>query len=156
MIFRKRYRYRFGDIDHAGIAYYPSLLHYFHCAFEDWWADGLGKSYPAVIDEERFGLPAINIQADFFRPIRYGDEPQIALGVLRLGTTSVKLGFWMTLASGELACRAAITTVSVDLDHMSKQPIPPHWRKRLAAYTLEALPERDHREPPAAEATARE
>ena len=30
MIFTKRFRYRFGDIDDAGIAYYPSFFHYFH------------------------------------------------------------------------------------------------------------------------------
>ena len=43
MIFTKRYRYRFGDIDDAGIAYYPAMFHYFHCCFEDWWSDGLDR-----------------------------------------------------------------------------------------------------------------
>ena len=73
MIFSKRYRYRFGDIDDAGIAYYPRLLHYFHCAMEDWWSEGLGTSYRDVMHLERFGLPAVNLEAEFFEPIRYGD-----------------------------------------------------------------------------------
>ena len=30
MTFRKRYRWRFGDIDDAGIAYYPTFFHYYH------------------------------------------------------------------------------------------------------------------------------
>jgi 4-hydroxybenzoyl-CoA thioesterase len=136
--FCKRYRYRFGDIDHAGIAYYPSLLHYFHCCFEDWWADALGKPYPQVMREERFGLPAVNLQVDFFSPIRYGDEPEISLGVLAVGNTSVQLGTWMTLAGKERpACRARITTVAVHLDTMAKRPIPPEWRARFEACRLD-------------------
>jgi len=47
MKFEQRIRYRFGDIDDAGIAYYPKLLHCFHCAFEDWWSDALGRPYAA-------------------------------------------------------------------------------------------------------------
>lgn len=35
MTFAQKLRYRFGDIDDAGIAYYPKLLHCFHCAFEE-------------------------------------------------------------------------------------------------------------------------
>ena len=146
MIFTKRYRYRFGDIDNAGIAYYPALLHYFHCCFEDWWSDGLGTPYPSVMHDEHFGLPAVNIQADFYSPIRYGDEPDISLGVLRLGNSSVQLGFWMAIEGrAGAACRARITTVSVDMRSMQKQPIPAAWRARFAGFAIEEtdLPDRE-------------
>jgi acyl-CoA thioesterase FadM len=129
MVFHKRYRYRFGDIDHAGIAYYPALLHYFHCAFEDWWSDELGTPYPTVMREERFGMPAVNIQADFYAPIRYGDEPDISVAVLALGKSSIQLGLWMNVGgAARPACRARITTVAVDMDTMQKREVPPHWR----------------------------
>ena len=62
MIFTKRFRYRFGDIDDAGIAYYPSFFHYFHCAFEDWWSDALHTPYDTVLHEEKFGLPAVGVK----------------------------------------------------------------------------------------------
>ena len=58
MSWKTRLRYRFGDIDEAGIAYYPKLLHYFHCAFEDWWSDALGHPYAKVI-REGDGLGAV-------------------------------------------------------------------------------------------------
>ncbi len=85
MSFRTRVRYRFGDIDDAGIAYYPKLLHYFHCAFEDWWSDGLGRNYAKLMHEDKLGFPAVKIDAEFFAPISYGDEPTVHLGVLRIG-----------------------------------------------------------------------
>ena len=137
MIFRSQYRYRFGDIDDAGIAYYPKLLHYFHCAMEDWFADGLGKPYARVMQEERYGLPAANLEATFFEPIRYGDEPWVHLGVLRVGRTSVELAFWMTRADvGPPACRMRVHTVGVDMDSLRPVPVPDHWRNAFERFAI--------------------
>ena len=139
MIFTKRYRYRFGDIDDAGIAYYPSFFHYFHCAFEDWWSDGLGAPYDAVLHDEKFGLPAVRVESDFLAPIRYGDEPDIHLGILRLGNSSVEFGYWMTRgAEKTLLSRARITTVAVDMGTMAKQPIPSKWRTAFERFVIDS------------------
>jgi acyl-CoA thioesterase FadM len=35
MAFRSQLIIRFGDIDRAGIVYYPRFLHYFHVALEE-------------------------------------------------------------------------------------------------------------------------
>jgi 4-hydroxybenzoyl-CoA thioesterase len=138
MIFTKRFRYRFGDIDDAGIAYYPSFFHYFHCAFEDWWSDGLNAPYDKVLHDEKFGLPAVHIESDFLVPIRYGDEPDIHLGILEMGTTSVKFAYWMTLEGEDRPlCRATITTVSVNMETFAKQPIPDKWREAFAAFVID-------------------
>ena len=44
MSYRTRVKVRFGDIDRAGIAYYPNLYHYCHIAFEDFFEEHLGVS----------------------------------------------------------------------------------------------------------------
>jgi 4-hydroxybenzoyl-CoA thioesterase len=137
MIFSKRYRYRFGDIDDAGIAYYPKLLHYFHCCFEDWFGDALGIPYARIMHEQKLGLPAVRLEAEFFAPIRYGDEPVVNLGVLRIGNSSVELGFWMNLADGTRpCCRARVITASVDMDTMQKMPLPAEWRTRFEQFLI--------------------
>jgi 4-hydroxybenzoyl-CoA thioesterase len=137
MNFQRRYRYRFGDIDHAGIAYYPTLLHYFHCCFEDWWSDGLGRPYAQVMREEKLGLPAVRLEVDFMAPLRYGDEPVVHLGVLRIGDSSVEFGYWMTRDDGpQPLCRARITTAAVHLETMQKRPLPEGWRQRFADWML--------------------
>lgn len=139
MIFTKRLRYRFGDFDDAGIAYYPTFFHYLHCAFEDWWSDGLDAPYDAVLHDEKFGLPTVHIESDFLAPIRYGDEPDIHLGILRLGNSSVEFGYWMTRPSDDtLLFRARVTTVSVDMATLAKQPIPPKWRDAFQAFVIDA------------------
>jgi YbgC/YbaW family acyl-CoA thioester hydrolase len=138
MKFQTQVRYRFGDIDDAGIAYYPKLLHYFHCAFEDWWSDGLGHSYAELMHHDKLGFPAVKIDAEFFAPISYGDEPIIHLGVLKLGTASLTLGFWMTKkGSDKPLCRARIVTAAVDMQSMQKRELPQNWREKFAAFHLE-------------------
>ena len=137
MTFKTQLRYRFGDIDDAGIAYYPKLLHYFHCAFEDWWADALGRPYPTLLHEDKLGLPTVKLEAEFFAPVRYGDDPWVHIGVLRIGDSSVEFGFWMTRGDdARPLCRARVTTATVDMRTLKKQSLPSIWRERFAAFAL--------------------
>lgn len=137
MTFRTRLRYRFGDIDDGGIAYYPKLLHYFHCAFEDWWSDALHHPYPRLLHDDGLGLPAVKLEAEFFSPIRYGDEPYVHLGILRIGTSSVEFGCWMT-REGEARplCRARIVTATIDMKRMQKCALPDAWRARFQPFVM--------------------
>ena len=138
MSWSTRLRYRFGDIDDAGIAYYPKLLHYFHQAFADWWSDALGHPYPKLLHEDRLGFPAVKVDAEFFAPIAYGDEPDVHLGVLRTGTSSVTFGFWMTVGDDPRPrCRARITSAAVHMEKRTKLPLPDRWRARFAEYALD-------------------
>ena len=50
MAFRSRLKIRFGDIDHAGIVYYPRFLHYFHVALEEFFGQQLGIDYPVLVN----------------------------------------------------------------------------------------------------------
>ena len=137
MTFRTRLRYRFGDIDDAGIAYYPKLLHYFHCAFEDWWSDALQQPYAKLMHDDKLGLPAVKLEAEFYAPVRYGDEPWIHLGILKLGASSVEFGFWMTLGDdSKPLCRARVLTAAVHMDTMQKRPLPDVWRERFQEFAL--------------------
>jgi 4-hydroxybenzoyl-CoA thioesterase len=137
MTFRCQLRYRFGDIDDAGIAYYTKLFHYFHCAFEDWWSDALQHPYPRLLHEDRLGLPAVKLEAEFFSPVRYGDEPFVHLGVLRLGGSSVEFGFWMSKGDDPRPlCRARVLTAAVDMDTLQAKPLPEKWREQCARFTL--------------------
>ena len=142
MKFAKKFRYRFGDIDDAGIAYYPSFFHYFHQVFEDWWQDALGIPYAEVLHEQHFGLPAVHIESDFLGQIRYGDEPWIGLRIIGIGKHSVHFEFWMS--KDEEGCErlavARTRTVSVDMRDMTKKPIPQTWMKIFEEWLEEPGP----------------
>ena len=50
MAFRSQLKIRFGDIDRAGIVYYPRFMHYFHVALEEFFASELGIGYHVVVE----------------------------------------------------------------------------------------------------------
>ena len=70
MAFRSQLTVRFGDIDHAGIVYYPRFLHYFHVALEEFFPAMLELEYPTLIDKHRIGLPTVHLEGIVYRPKR--------------------------------------------------------------------------------------
>jgi 4-hydroxybenzoyl-CoA thioesterase len=128
MPFRSRHPVRFGDVDHAGIVYYPQFFIYFHEAFEDLFNDN-GIPYPELLNKRRIGFPTVHIECDYQLPLRYGDSLDIELSVPKRGGRSAKfryVGFRST--DGKQACRAEITCAAVDLDSFKSIEIPADLR----------------------------
>jgi 4-hydroxybenzoyl-CoA thioesterase len=134
MAFRARLKVRFGDIDHAGIVYYPRFLHYFHVALEEFFTTVVGIEYHTVINEHRIGLPSVHLEIDFRRPLRFGDEIDVEVRGVELGTTSVTWRYAVWKQDGSLAAEATIVTVALDMDAFGKRPLPQWLRERFEAY----------------------
>jgi 4-hydroxybenzoyl-CoA thioesterase len=132
----RAYRVRFGEIDHAGIMYYPAIFDRIHRAFEDFWADGLGHTYTQMLDHDRVGLPVVDIHAAFRSPFRLGEEIVVRIGVLRLGTKSVTFRFMLCGAGGEVRAEADIVTSVLDLDSFRARALPDRYRELLTPFLL--------------------
>jgi 4-hydroxybenzoyl-CoA thioesterase len=132
MPFRSQLKIRFGDIDHAGIVYYPRFLHYFHVALEEFFGQELKIDYPVLIDEYRIGLPTVHLEADWSRPLRYGDLIEVEVSVLKFGKTSITFGY-RVFKQGEAEPWTVghNVTVCLDMDTFKKRDIPDWLRQRL-------------------------
>ena len=75
---------RFGDLDAAGIAYYPNLVNFLHESFEDFFVGHVGRPYPEVY-AEGLGFPTVKLEVDFMAPVRYGDHVDMRLTVEKVG-----------------------------------------------------------------------
>jgi 4-hydroxybenzoyl-CoA thioesterase len=133
MAFRSIFKIRFGDIDHAGIVYYPRFLHYFHVALEEFFPDRLGVEYPVLVNTHRIGLPTVHLETDFYRPLRYGDVIEIEVGVRAVGRSSITFGY-RVFKQGEAEPRIVghNVTVCLDMDSFEKRVIPDWLRSRLS------------------------
>ena len=131
MAFRSKLKVRFGDIDRAGIVYYPRFMHYFHVALEEFFAEVLGVEYHTVIDVHRLGLPTVHLDTDFNRPFSYGDNIEVEVKVLKIGRTSITFGY-RVFKGGEADPRIVghNVTVCLDMDGFQKMDIP-DWFKQL-------------------------
>ncbi len=137
MMFKSQQKIRFGDIDRAGIVYYPRFFHYFHVALEEFYTSELKIDFHTVIDKHRIGFPVVHLETDFSRPFNYGDDIEVEVSVLQIGNTSLHYqyrAFKKDQKTAHIVGRQI--TVCMDMDTFKKKPIPEWLRQRLAA-TLE-------------------
>jgi 4-hydroxybenzoyl-CoA thioesterase len=132
MHFRSLQKIRFGDIDRAGIVYYPRFLHYFHVALEEFFDESLCVAYPTMINDYDIGLPTVHLEADFQGPLRYGDKIEVEVRVLAVGNSSIRFGY-RVFRQGEDAPRVTghNVTACVDMLSFEKKRIPDFLRDCL-------------------------
>jgi 4-hydroxybenzoyl-CoA thioesterase len=112
MAYKTRIPVRFGDVDKAGIVYYPRIFHYLHIAQEDFFAEYVGTAYDRLI-----------------KTLDYGDVLEIAVHISRVGRSSATFEFRVYKeGSDELRVRSSQVKVAVNMDTWEKVAIPEKYR----------------------------
>lgn len=130
-MFTTRILVRFGDLDAAGIAYYPNLVNFLHESFEDFFVGHVGRPYPEVY-AEGLGFPTVKLDVEFFSPVRYGDHVDMRLAVEQVGRSSVHMRYEASVG-GRRVFAARNVAVVVDMKTFRPQPLPPWLRERFLA-----------------------
>ena len=132
MAFRSQFKIRFGDIDHAGIVYYPRFLHYFHVALEEFFGQELEIDYPVLIDEHRIGLPTVHLETDWSRPLRYGDTIEVEVSVSKIGKTSITFAYCVFKKGEDRPWVVGHNVVvCLNMNTFTKKDIPDWLRRKL-------------------------
>lgn len=122
---------RFGDLDPAGIAYYPNLVNFLHEAFEDFFAGHVGRPY-AEAYREGLAFPTVKVEMDFLSPVHYGDHVDIDVTVEKVGRSSVQIRYEGSV-KGRPVFRARNVMVAVDMPTFRPTPLPPALRESFLA-----------------------
>ena len=146
MAFRAPIKVCFGDIDNAGIVYYPRFMHYFHLAGEEVFERKLGINFADVLHRSNVLLPTVHLESDFRRRLRYGDRIDMEVRVLRMGRTSITWGYrgYRIGEKEELVVEGKNVTVCVTTDTFQKIAVPAWLREKLGAYQEETSREERH------------
>lgn len=130
MSYTAKVKVRFGDIDHAGIAYYPRLYHHLHIAWEEFFEEYAGIPYHKVLDEERIGFPTVKVETDFLRPVRYGDTLEIRIDFPRIGRSSVQVLYTVARTGDPSPCFISRqTVVAIGMDSRVPVVVPDRFRE---------------------------
>ena len=106
---------RFGHTDPAGIVYYPHYFDMFNGVVEDFFDDAVGASFQRMRAEYKVVTPLRHIDADFIAPCRIGDQLQLAMTLVALGRTSLRLTIDGSVdGSPRLQARLAIVFISAE------------------------------------------
>jgi 4-hydroxybenzoyl-CoA thioesterase len=121
---------RFGDVDPAGIAYYPRIFDFVHQATEALWDVHVGRRYFYLLSEEKLGFPLVHSEVHFRHPLNFGDRPVVKITAFKVGRTSLGLRYLFHV--NEVECvDARMTMVCARLDGLKPCPIPPAYRAKF-------------------------
>lgn len=137
-MFEHRCAVRWGDIDAAGIAYFPQFFDYVHQAIEALFA-ALPGGYAALTQKRRVGVPTVHLEADYRAPLRYGDQVVVQTRVRSLGRSSVRFEHTLLRCAPEgsgLEPSASVRQVVVvsDLAALRSIEMPGDIRRLLEAH----------------------
>ncbi len=129
-IFLTRNLVKFGDVDPAGIAYYPRIHNYVHQAFEDLWNEYVGVQFYDLIQKKRIAFPMKHTEIDFIRPLKFGDRPIIKVTCFKLGRSALGLRYIFEV-EGEVCVDAKTITVCINADTFETMEIPNSYREKF-------------------------
>ncbi|RKR03763.1 acyl-CoA thioesterase [Maricaulis maris] len=126
-------RIRFADVDPAGIVFYPRYFEMINAVIEDWFEQGVGYGFDAMILKGPHGVPLAHMEAEFKAPSRLDDTLVFSLVVRDLGRASIRLT--LTARCGEEVRMVARPTL-VFIDQTAHKPvsIPEALRARMLGY----------------------
>jgi YbgC/YbaW family acyl-CoA thioester hydrolase len=93
---------RFQDIDAAGIVFFPRIFEYCHDAYVAFLA-ACGEPLPAALKTQAWAGPLIHAEADFLRPLRFGDELRVLIVCGELSGSTLSLGYRLVAGEAEPA-----------------------------------------------------
>ena len=134
VLYGERRLVRFQDVDAAGTIFFPRVLELFADAYLALLREAK-IDVPRLLRERVLAAPLKHAEADYLRPLFFGDEVHVEVVAARMGTTSVQFGHRLRRDDGTVS--AVGQTVHVFVDGASFKPIalPAELRAFIEART---------------------
>lgn len=132
---------RFNDIDAAGIVYFPRLLHFCHCALEDFVTERSAQSYRRYIVNGTL-FPVIKVEGSFFRRVHYRDRLRVGVSCEEIRNHAFRMRFEMSVLPGEgggvpePSARIVIVHAVANGEHFELTEIPAELRTALESVLI--------------------
>jgi 1,4-dihydroxy-2-naphthoyl-CoA hydrolase len=122
---------RFQDIDAAGIIFYPRVLEMFHDAYGAFLGFA-GCPLTEVVKAGKWIAPVRHAEADYFKPLRFGDEVSVEICRAHVADTEVALGYRVTRSVGaELCVVGQVVHTFVDCATFKRISMPEQLKRAL-------------------------
>jgi 1,4-dihydroxy-2-naphthoyl-CoA hydrolase len=127
------YRIQLHDTDAAGILFFANQFRIVHDVYERFMGR-LGFGFRDRFEKRDFVIPIVHTEADYLRPLRVGDDIEIALSVGRIGRTSFVLNYHLTDLEGQTVGKVSTVHVTIDPEKGTKIELPDDFRRKLAEW----------------------
>ncbi len=127
---------RLKDTDATGVLYFAEQFRMALETFEEF-LKSRGFSLKQLL-ESSYLMPVVHAEGDYFAPLMVGDELEISMRVVKVGTSSVTLEYaFRDLGRGLEVGRVQIVHVVVEKEKRTSVPIPDFLRAILESEVAE-------------------
>ncbi len=134
---------RFGDIDGAGVIHFHNLLRWCHEAWEES-LDNYGLSsidiFPSTSNRQSchpIALPIVHCEADFFSPIRIGNELLVKLLPRKLDVRSFEVKYLFLIGKDKSVASALIRHFAINSALTEPSDLPEGIDRWLEASSID-------------------
>lgn len=122
------------DTDMAGILYFANQFRFAHDALEDM-LKGEGYTIYDIFHRQNFVMVIVHVEADYFAPLRGGEDLEVHLTVEKIGTSSITFCYHIYKSDHQLVGTAKTVHVTLDTKTHKKVPVPHFIHEKLLKYT---------------------
>lgn len=115
---------KFQEVDAAGTIYFPRVLEYFADAYL-LVLERAGLDVPAMLRDKTLAAPLAHAEADFLRPLFFGDVVDVEVLALQVGKTSATFGHRIRDVRGRAAAVGRTVHVFIDPETFQPTAVPP-------------------------------
>lgn len=130
-------RVEFVDTDMAGIVHFTAFFRYMETAEHEMFRS-LGLSLAAGGQAPHVGWPRVRCGFDFVKPLRFGDEAEVHIGVARIGAASITYEAEI-VRNGEIVARGHSTSACCEVGpgtQMKPVPVPTEVGEKLRQHLI--------------------
>lgn len=109
----------------AGVVHYSRILGYAELA-----EHAFLKELEIPVISKQGGLPKVHVECDYLSPIRFGDDLQVALSLLKCSDKSLHWGFEISVC-GKPSAKGKLITAYVNKEGVSAE-MPSEWLDLLS------------------------
>lgn len=135
MHFEHEWPVRFGQVDQAGIIYYPELFDAFHHGVEAL-LESVDLSLHELVVGAGRGMPIVHAEADFLKPIRYGARVRIEIRVTLSDSSLTFTGAGYN--DDDKLFSVLQKHAMIDMETFESIPVPEEIRSALDPYVTES------------------
>jgi acyl-CoA thioester hydrolase len=123
---------RWGDVDLAGVVYFPHFFRYFDEAESEFY-HSLGPNIVELEESLGIRLPRVEAHCRYLSPARFGDRLSISLEIERITTRTIKYLFGVRRGD-EAVAEGHLVIASVSIANFKAIPLPQKLRELLQPY----------------------
>lgn len=119
----------FQDVDAAGIVFFARIFEYAHDVYAGLLAEA-GHDLAGVLRQAQWAAPIRHAEADYLRPLRFGDEFEIAIVRAHFAPSELTLGTRLAVGDQPVALVQTVHTF-VDRKSFERTEIPEALRQAI-------------------------